>query len=91
MVYVIFLLVFPACVWCCDASTFTEHENHKTPNLNIKYSGEYNYMLSLTPIKLTYVLLMIPSYLCCHKRKIWCEPQSPQQALLVSMYCIVIL
>ena len=29
----------PACVWCCDASTFfTEHENHQTSNLNMKYS-----------------------------------------------------
>ena len=27
---------------CCDASTFTEHENHQTSNLNMKYSGEHN-------------------------------------------------
>ena len=26
----------------CDASTFTEHENHQTSNLNMKYSGEHN-------------------------------------------------
>ena len=32
----------PACVWCCDASTFTEHENHQTSNLNKRYSGEHN-------------------------------------------------
>ena len=31
-----------ACVWCCDASTFTEHENHQTSNLYMKYSGEHN-------------------------------------------------
>ena len=31
-----------ACVWCCDASTFTELENHQTSNLNMKYSGEHN-------------------------------------------------
>ena len=31
------------CVWCFDASTFTEeHENHQTSNLNMKYSGEHN-------------------------------------------------
>ena len=23
-------------MWCCDASTFTEHENHQTSNLNMK-------------------------------------------------------
>ena len=37
-----FLGVTPACVWCCDASTFTEHENHQTSNSNMKYSGEPN-------------------------------------------------
>ena len=42
MVYFIFLRVTPACVWCCDARTFTEHENHQTSNLNMKYSGEDN-------------------------------------------------
>ena len=42
MVYSICLRVTPACVWCCDASTFTEHEKHQTSNLNMKYSGEYN-------------------------------------------------
>ena len=29
-------------MWCCDASTFTGHENHRTSNLNMKYSGERN-------------------------------------------------
>ena len=29
-------------MWCCDASKFTEHENHQTSNLNMKYSGEHN-------------------------------------------------
>ena len=29
-------------VWCCDASTFTELENHQTANLNMKYSEEHN-------------------------------------------------
>ena len=29
-------------VWCCDASTFTEHEDHQISNLNMKYSGEHN-------------------------------------------------
>ena len=38
----IFLCFTPACVWCCDASTFTEHENHQTSNLNMKYSGEHD-------------------------------------------------
>ena len=38
----IFLRVTPACVWCYDASAFTEHENHQTSNLNMKYSGEHN-------------------------------------------------
>ena len=44
MVYFIFyiLWVTPAWVWCCDASTVTEHENHQTSNINIKYSGEHN-------------------------------------------------
>ena len=37
-----FLGVTPACVWCCDASTFTEDENHQTSNINIKYSGGHN-------------------------------------------------
>ena len=43
MVYFIFHVfwVTPACVWCFDASTFTE-ENHQTSNLNMKYSGEHN-------------------------------------------------
>ena len=27
---------------CCDASTFTGHENHQTSNLNMKYSGGQN-------------------------------------------------
>ena len=36
LVYFTFLGVTPACVWCCDASTFTEHENHQTSNLNMK-------------------------------------------------------
>ena len=31
-----------ACVWCCDASKFTEHENHQTFDLNMKFSGEHN-------------------------------------------------
>ena len=39
---IFFLRVTPACVWCCDASTSTEHENHQTSNLNMKYSGEHN-------------------------------------------------
>ena len=34
--------VTPACVWCCDTSTLTEHENHQTSNINMKYSGEHN-------------------------------------------------
>ena len=42
MLYFIFSCVTPACVWCCDASTFIEHENHRTSNLNMKYSGEPN-------------------------------------------------
>ena len=29
-------------MWCCDASKFTEHENHQTSNLNMKYSVEHN-------------------------------------------------
>ena len=29
-------------MWCCDASTFTEHENPQTSKLNIKNSGEHN-------------------------------------------------
>ena len=29
-------------MWCCDASTFTEHENYQTSNLNMIYSGEHN-------------------------------------------------
>ena len=49
--YIFILWVTPACVWfkeksertsCCDASTFTQHENHQTSNLNMKYSGEDN-------------------------------------------------
>ena len=36
LVYFTFLGVTPACVWCCDASTFTEHKNHQTSNLNMK-------------------------------------------------------
>ena len=40
--YFIFFWVTLACVWCCDASKFTEHENHQTSNLNMKYSGEHN-------------------------------------------------
>ena len=50
-------------------------------------------MLSFTPIKVMYalIILTIPSYSCCHKCKIYCELQSPQQALLllVGMYRIV--
>ena len=42
MIYFIFFWVTPACVWCCDASTFTGHENHQTSNLNVKYSREHN-------------------------------------------------
>ena len=43
VMYGIFYILFyfwvtPACVWCCDVSTFTEHENHQTLNLNVKYS-----------------------------------------------------
>ena len=42
-IYIYFFLVTPACVWCCDASTFpAEHENHQTSNLNLKFSGEHN-------------------------------------------------
>ena len=37
ILYFIFFWVTTACVWCCDASTFTEHENHQTSNLNMKY------------------------------------------------------
>ena len=37
-----FFWVTLACVWCCDASKFTEHENHQTSNSNMKYSGEHN-------------------------------------------------
>ena len=40
--YFIFWGVTLACVWCCDASKFTEHGNHQTSNVNMKYSGEYN-------------------------------------------------
>ena len=42
--YTYMFCVTPACVWCCDASTFTEHDNHQTSNLNIKgsISGEHN-------------------------------------------------
>ena len=38
MVYFTVFYIF----WCCDASKFTEHENHQTSNLNMKYSVEYN-------------------------------------------------
>ena len=39
-----FFWVTLACVWYCDASKFTEHENHQTSNLNtgMKYSREHN-------------------------------------------------
>ena len=41
--YFIFFWVTLACVWCCYASKFTQHENHQTTsNLNMKYSGEHN-------------------------------------------------
>ena len=40
--YFLFFWMTPACVWCCDASTFTEHENHQTSNLNKRYFGEHN-------------------------------------------------
>ena len=40
--YFIFFGVTLACVWCCDASKFTEHENHQTSSLNMNYSGEHN-------------------------------------------------
>ena len=40
----IFFCVTRACVWCRDASTSTEHENHQTSNINMKYSGEHNKM-----------------------------------------------
>ena len=39
--YFIFFWVTLACLWCCDAIEFTEHENHQTSNLNMKYSGEH--------------------------------------------------
>ena len=39
---ILFLWVTLARVWCCDASKFTEHENHQTSNLNMKYSREHN-------------------------------------------------
>ena len=29
-------------MWCCDACKLTEHKNHQTSNLNMKYSGEHN-------------------------------------------------
>ena len=38
----IYFIVTSACVWCCDASTFTEHENHQTSNLNMENSREHN-------------------------------------------------
>ena len=31
-------------MWCCDASKFTEHENHQTSNINMKYYEEHNKM-----------------------------------------------
>ena len=37
IIYIYIFWVTPACVWCCDASTFSDHENHQTSNLNIKY------------------------------------------------------
>ena len=37
ILYFIFFGVTPVCVSCCDASTFTEHENHETSNLNMKH------------------------------------------------------
>ena len=40
--YFIFFGVTPACVWCCDARAFTEHGNHQTSNLDMKYSGDHN-------------------------------------------------
>ena len=40
--YIILFWLTLACVWCCDASKFTEHENHQTSNLNMKYPGEHN-------------------------------------------------
>ena len=38
ILYFIFYIfwVTPTCVWCCDANTFTEHENQQTSNLNVK-------------------------------------------------------
>ena len=33
--YFIFFWITLACVWCCDASKFTEQENHQTSNLKI--------------------------------------------------------
>ena len=40
MVYFIFIWITPACVWCCDASTFTEHENHQTSSCS-KHSRRF--------------------------------------------------
>ena len=40
--YTVFFWVTLACMWCCDASKFIEHENHQTSNLNMKYSAEHN-------------------------------------------------
>ena len=45
MVYFTVFYIFwvtPACVWCCNASTFTERKNHQTSNLIMKYSEEHN-------------------------------------------------
>ena len=38
ILYFVFCIfwVTPTCVWCCDANTFTEHENQQTSNLNMK-------------------------------------------------------
>ena len=41
-IYFFCFCVTPACVWCCDASTFTEHENHQTSSLNMKYCTPEN-------------------------------------------------
>ena len=42
-IYIHFFWATPACVWCFDASTFTEeHENHQTSNLNMTYCTPEN-------------------------------------------------
>ena len=61
-------------MWCCDASTFTEHENHQTSNLNNTSGPLYSADLRKSGISCAHLRLFLNLFFCCFREDL---EQSP--------------